>query len=105
MKKIKFPAWAVLFTITLVAGLMLAFTNGMTLPVITEQAAQAAENSRAAVLPAAESFELLETAEGAEVDWCYAGVAAAKSSAMWRRPRWAASAARSRSSWVWTKAV
>ena len=75
MKKIKFPAWAVLFTITLVAGLLLAFTNGMTLPVITAQAAQAAENSRAAVLPAAESFELLETAEGAEVDWCYAGVA------------------------------
>jgi len=74
MKKIKFPAWAVLFTITLVAGLMLAFTNGMTLPVITEQSAKAAESSRAAVLPAAESFEAMEIAEGAAVDWCFAGV-------------------------------
>lgn len=75
MKSIVLPAWVVLLCITLTAGLMLAFTNGLTLPVIDEQAAQAAEASRAAVLPQAESFELLETAEGAEVDWCYAGMA------------------------------
>lgn len=71
----KFPAWAVLLTITVVAGLLLAFTNGLTLPVIAEQSALAAEASRGAALPAAESFEQIETAEGAPVDWCYAGVA------------------------------
>lgn len=75
MKKMKFPAWAVLLTITLVAGLLLAFTNGLTLPIIAEQSVKAAEASRAAVLPQAESFELLELPEGAPVDWCYAGVA------------------------------
>lgn len=75
MKKIKFPAWAVLFTITLIAGLLLAFTNGLTLPVIAEQTEKAAETSRAAVLPEAESFVLLETADDAPVDWCYAGMA------------------------------
>jgi len=75
MKKIKFPAWAVLFTIALVAGLLLAFTNGLTLPVIAEQSAKTAEASRIAALPSAESFELMEIEEGAAVDWCYTGMA------------------------------
>lgn len=70
----KFPAWAVLFTITLVAGLLLAFTNGLTGPVIAQQSEKTAEQSRMAVLPAAESFEQLIVEEGAGVDWCYAGM-------------------------------
>ena len=75
MKKIKFSAWAVLFTIALVAGLLLAVTNSMTKPVIDQQSVIAAENSRAAVLPAAQTFVEIEVAEGAQVDWCYAGMA------------------------------
>ncbi len=73
--KIKFPAWAVLLTIAVVAGLLLAFTNGLTQPVIADQAAKAAEESRRAVLGAAQSFEEIAVPEGAQVDWCYAGMA------------------------------
>lgn len=71
----KFPAWAVLFTITLAAGLLLAFTNDLTAPAIAQQALETAEQSRVAVLSQAQSFEQIDVAPGSAVDWCYAGIA------------------------------
>lgn len=74
MKKI--PAWLVLFTITLIAGLLLAVTNDLTKPVIAQQAIADAEKSRAAVLPEAEEFTLLTQPGDGSIDWCYEGKAA-----------------------------
>ena len=73
MKK-QLPGWAVLLIITLVAGLALGGTNALTKDPIAQQALIKAENARKAALPDAASFEELELAEGAPVDWVYAGI-------------------------------
>lgn len=73
MKKV--PAWVVLLTITVAAGLLLSCTNLLTQPVIAQQSLIAAEESRRQVLPQATAFEQVELPEGAEADWCYAGLA------------------------------
>ncbi|MBQ7113563.1 MAG: FMN-binding protein [Clostridia bacterium] len=70
MKKV--PAWVILCVIALVAGAALGATNALTKDRIAEQAALAAEAARAAVLPAAVSFEEVDAA-GA-VDSCYKAV-------------------------------
>ena len=72
MKKV--PAWVILCVIALVAGAALGTTNALTKGPIAEQAAKAAEEARAAVLPAAASFEPITLEEGAAVDYCYQGV-------------------------------
>ncbi len=72
MKK-KFPGWAVLLIITLVAGLALGATYSVTKDAIAQQAVTAAENARRAALPAADSFEQIEIEPASNVDWCYAG--------------------------------
>ena len=73
MKK-KLPGWAVLLIITLAAGLALGGTNALTKDPIAEQTRIAAEKARKAALPDADAFEELELAEGASVDWAYAGL-------------------------------
>ena len=72
MKKV--PAWVILCVIALVAGAALGTTNALTKGPIAEQAAKAAEEACAAVLPAAASFEHITLEEGAAVDYCYQGV-------------------------------
>ncbi len=73
MKK-QLPGWAVLLIITLVAGLALGGTNALTKDPIAQQALIKAENARKAALPDAASFEEIPLAEGASVDWVYAGL-------------------------------
>ena len=73
MKK-KLPGWAVLLIITLAAGLALGGTYALTKDPIAEQARAAAENARKAALPDADAFEALAVADGAAVDWVYAGL-------------------------------
>ncbi len=72
--KKQLPGWAVLLIITLVAGLALGGTNALTKDPIAQQALIKAENARKAALPDAASFEELPLAEGASVDWVYAGL-------------------------------
>ncbi len=79
MKKI--PAWVILCVIALVAGGALGVTNALTEGPIAEQARLAAEEARAAVLPAAQSFEELAVEEGAVVDNCYKAVDASGNAA------------------------
>ncbi|NLZ90251.1 MAG: FMN-binding protein [Clostridiales bacterium] len=53
----KIPAWLALVIITVIAGASLAFTNNITKDVITEQARQADEKARQAVLADDVTFE------------------------------------------------
>lgn len=77
MKK-QIPAWAALLIITLFAGLALGGTYALTEDAIAQQAALTAENARKNALPEADSFEAMEVAQDAAVDWCYAGTAKGK---------------------------
>lgn len=58
--KEKFPAWAKLTLITLIAGLLLGCTYMLTKDLISKQALHAAEASRRSVFEEAESFRELE---------------------------------------------
>lgn len=69
MKK-QWPAWIVLGLIALVAGAALGFTNGLTAPVIADQALVKADESRRAVIATADEFVPVEVANDA-VDNCY----------------------------------
>jgi len=69
MKK-QWPAWIVLGLIALVAGAALGFTNGLTAPVIAEQALIDADNSRREVMVFADEFVPVAVENGA-VDDCY----------------------------------
>ena len=70
------PAWATLALISLVAGLLLGFTNELTAPTIEEQNRIQAEAARRSVLPQAEEFEEIQLAADSGLDSCYAGKAA-----------------------------
>jgi Na+-translocating ferredoxin:NAD+ oxidoreductase subunit G len=72
MKK-KFPPFAILTFISLIAALMLALTNSVTVGPIAAASAKAADEARVSVLPAAETFEAL-TGDSA-VDALYRGLA------------------------------
>jgi Na+-translocating ferredoxin:NAD+ oxidoreductase subunit G len=71
MKK-KFPPFAILTGISLVAALMLALTNSVTVGPIAVSSAKAADEARMAVLPTAETFETL--ASESAVDALYRGL-------------------------------
>ncbi len=73
MKK-QLPGWAVLLIITLAAGLALGGTYALTQEPIERQALLAADNARKTALPDADTFEELALADGASVDWAYAGL-------------------------------
>ncbi|MBQ2661062.1 MAG: RnfABCDGE type electron transport complex subunit G [Clostridia bacterium] len=73
--KSKFPVWARLTVITLVAGLMLGAVYALTKDAIDEQARLAQEASRRAVFETAESFNPVELEENAPVDSLYEAIA------------------------------
>lgn len=68
------PAWIILGVIALTAGLLLGATNLVTADRIAEQSLIAAEEARKTVFPGADSFNKLDTAEDALVDYCYEAV-------------------------------
>ncbi|MDI9506209.1 MAG: FMN-binding protein [Bacillota bacterium] len=74
MKK-QLPAWLALCIISLVAGLLLALTNHLTVDRIAEQGAAKANAARQSVMQGAESFTLLELnpewLKDCGVDDCY----------------------------------
>lgn len=57
MKKKQLPAWTMLTIITLVAGVLLGLTFGVTKEKIDEQLLQQAESVRQALVPQAQSFQ------------------------------------------------
>ncbi len=65
------PCYLALAVITLIAGLVLGATYMLTKDPIAAQESRKAELARAAVMPEANAFRLLETAEDAQVDWVY----------------------------------
>ncbi len=65
------PCYLALAVITLIAGLVLGATYMLTKDPIAAQESRKAELARAAVMPEADAFRLLETAEDAQVDWVY----------------------------------
>lgn len=67
------PGYIALLIITLVAGLALGATFGMTEDKIREQAVIASETARFSVMPEADAFEQLENNDQT-VDWTYAAV-------------------------------
>ena len=65
------PCYLALAVITLIAGLVLGATYRLTKDPIAVQERRKAEMARAAVMPEADAFRLLETAGDAQVDWVY----------------------------------
>ena len=65
------PCYLALAVITLIAGLVLGATYRLTKDPIAAQERRKAEMARAAVMPEADAFRLLETAGDAQVDWVY----------------------------------
>lgn len=65
------PCYLALAVITLIAGLVLGATYRLTKAPIAVQERRKAEMARAAVMPEADAFRLLETAGDAQVDWVY----------------------------------
>ena len=74
--KKEFPAWLVLSIIVLVAAVLLAGTNMLTVDRIAEQSLAKADAARRSIMPAAEEFTQLEVASGGPVDDCYLATAA-----------------------------
>lgn len=72
--KNKLPGWLVLCVIALAAGALLTLAFQFTAQKIDEQTLAEADAARRNVLPAAQSFQQLEVAEGAAVSNCYAGL-------------------------------
>ena len=70
MKK-KMPAWVILLLITLISGLLLGITDYVTRDKIAEAAIQAANESRIAVSPGADSFKELVVSNSDSVDNYY----------------------------------
>ena len=65
---------SILFVICAVAALMLGVTNNITAPVIEQRNIQANNESRKAVLQAAEEFKQIENAKGDLVEEVYQGL-------------------------------
>ncbi len=63
--------FAVLVIICIVVGFLLAYTNSVTEPIITEHKRIEAENTRMTVLPGATGFEEVPVKEGMKVDSIY----------------------------------
>ena len=72
--KNKLPGWLVLCIIALAAGALLTLAFQFTAQKIDEQTLAEADTARRNVLPAAQTFQQLEVAEGATVSNCYAGL-------------------------------
>ncbi len=68
------PAWLILTVVTAAAGLLLGVTEALTTPVITQNAQAAADISRFAVFPEADSFEALALEENAPITDCYSAL-------------------------------